>query len=48
MRVLERFGPFDPARAARVLERLLAEHAAADLHTSFYLDAIRADHGADR
>ena len=37
---LQRFGPFDPEAVTDVLQRLL-QHAPADQHVSYYLDAIR-------
>ncbi len=38
---LERFGPFDPQRAARTLATLESAGEPKDQHVSFYLDAIR-------
>lgn len=40
---LDRFGPFDAARAAAVLDRLFAHGARPDHHIHFFLDAIRTD-----
>ena len=37
---LHRFGPFEPEAVTDVLQRLL-QHAPADQHVSYYLDAIR-------
>ena len=36
----DRFGPFDLERAAQILDRLAARHPR-DMHTQFWLDAIR-------
>jgi transposase InsO family protein len=43
---LDRFGPFDAARAAAVLDRLFAQGARPDHHIHFFLEAIQKDaHG---
>lgn len=39
-RFLDRYGPFDPERAQDVLTNVLTQHPA-DLHVTFYLEAIR-------
>jgi hypothetical protein len=38
---LDRFGPFDPERAALTLASLTASGERTDQHVTFYLDAIR-------
>jgi hypothetical protein len=38
---LNRFGPFDPDLAERILDGLLEQGERSDQHVNFYLDAIR-------